>query len=299
MRVLLALAALALAFPARAQTPDTDILAGRLVRAGGALRIDGLVNLTARPGYDNQPHFTRDGKAVLYTRAADGQTDIWRHDLATGAAAALTRTAESEYSATPLARGGFAVIRVEADSTQRLWAFDDAGANPRLLLDDVMPVGYQAWLDDSTVALFILGDPATLRTAQPGRSGASPIAADIGRALQKVPGRRAVSFVQRRDGANWIALHEPGAREPVRLLARLPSDTVPAPDGTTREVAGEYHAWLADGTLLATAGGRVFALAPGRTEWQRVADFGERGWLLSRIAVDPREERIALVIETR
>lgn len=294
----LACVALALALPAAAQTPDTDIYVGRIVRADGGIRIEALANITARAGYDNQPHFTPDG-AVLYTRAEGGQTDIWRWDPGRGAGSALTHTAESEYSPTPIAGGGFAVIRVEADSTQRLWRFEADGTGEALLFPDVKPVGYQAWLDDSTAALFILGTPASLQTARLGRPGTRLVAADIGRAIQKVPGSRRASFVQQRDGGTWIVIHDPAAAPPLQPLVRVPVDTVVGEDGARREVPGEYHAWLPDGLLLATAGAKIFALEPGSTDWRLVADHAAAGWRLSRIAVDARGERIALVIEAR
>ncbi len=66
---------------------------------------------------------------------------------------------ESEYSATPLPDGsGLSVIRVEADSTQRLWRFDMDGANGSVVLEDVAPVGYHAWADQRTLVMFVLGE---------------------------------------------------------------------------------------------------------------------------------------------
>src|SRR5688500_15393910 len=74
-------------------------------------------NITNRAGYDNQPAFTADGKALLFTsRIDDAQTEIYRYYLRNRKTVRVTNTPESEYSATPLADGGFAVIRVEADS---------------------------------------------------------------------------------------------------------------------------------------------------------------------------------------
>lgn len=300
MKLLPALLCLALcALPATAQSPaaDFDIHVARLVRAAdGALRVDSLRNVTARRGYDNQPHFTADGGALLYTRQADdGQTDIWRYDIVRGVAAPVTATPESEYSPTPLAGGGFAVIRVEADSTQRLWRFADDGGGAALLFEDVKPVGYQAWLDDHAAALFVLGSPNSLQLATLGRPGARRIAEGIGRALQRVPGSARISFVHQRPDGSWITLFDPAARDSLRAFAPVPVDST----ATAQPVQGEYHAWLPDGTLLATAGARLFARPPGTGVWRVLADYSAAGWRLSRIAVDARGERIALVVETR
>jgi hypothetical protein len=153
--------------------PGTDIWVADLTRENGALRIGTPRNVTRRPGYDNQPAWTADGGAVLFTRiGADGQADAFRLDAATGAVRQLTRTAESEYSPTPLPGGGFSAVRVEADSTQRLWRFAADGGDPRLVFSEIAPVGYHAWADASTAALFVLGEPATLRLAD-ARTGES------------------------------------------------------------------------------------------------------------------------------
>ena len=45
-------------------------------------------NLTARPGWDNQPGFTRDGDAVLYASKRGERVDVWRYDA--GAAEPVT-----------------------------------------------------------------------------------------------------------------------------------------------------------------------------------------------------------------
>ncbi len=174
---------LALAAPAAAQVPATDIFVATLKVAKGPggtaqWQVGAPVNVTHRPGYDNQPAFLPGGRSFLYTVIGDdAQADIYRYDLAAGKSTRLTTTTESEYSPTPLPQGrGFSVVRVEPDSTQRLWAFDLDGSHPRLLLPGVKPVGYHAWIDSVTVAVFVLGSPATLqladlRTGKPRRDG--------------------------------------------------------------------------------------------------------------------------------
>ena len=94
-------------------------------------------------------------------------------------------------------------MRVERDSTQRLWRFPTDGSAPSLVLRDVKPVGYFAWLDSVTLALFVLGNPNTLQIADTRTGVARVVTSNIGRSLQRVPGGRRASFVQR-DGATWI-----------------------------------------------------------------------------------------------
>jgi len=270
--------------------PGTDIWLATLTHGeDGTLGIQDAVNVTERPGYDNQPFFLPDGSAFLYTVIDEaGQADIWRYELATGTARQVTHTApESEYSPTPTPwRGGFSVVRVEADSTQRLWHFDDDGTNPTLLLDSIQPVGYHAWSDTATVVLYVLGDPPTLQVARRLGSGAGTTAArDVGRSLQPIPGGNDVSYVQRlADGGTEIRRLHPstGAWEP--LITGLQG--------------GDFHAWTPDGTLLQAHEGRVYAWRPGAADWSQITDLTPLGITITRMAVSPDGTRIALVGET-
>lgn len=126
-------------------------------------------------------------------------TDIYRTDLSTGLSVPVRRTMpESEYSAMPTGDGkAITVIRVEADSTQRLWQLPLDGGEARVLFPEIKPVGYFAQPNDSTWALFVLGTPATLQLAHHGRGTGEVLARDIGRSLHRIPGTNAVSFVQR------------------------------------------------------------------------------------------------------
>src|SRR6185295_11787244 len=89
---------------------------------------------------------------------------------------------------------------VSSDGTQRLWQFTLEGTQPALVLERVKPVGYHAWADDHTLALFVLGEPATLQLADTRTGDAEVLARGIGRSLQRIPGRATISVVER-DGA--------------------------------------------------------------------------------------------------
>src|SRR5437667_3196481 len=223
---------------APAGPPATDIYLADLRVAQGRVSGGVAVAVTAMPGYDNQPVFLPDGGAFLYTSIReDSQADIYRYDIDTKTSVRLTATRESEYSPTPLPDGsGFSVVRVEADSTQRLWAFDLAGSPPRLVLDSIKPVGYHAWADDHTLVLFVLGSPSTLQIADarsPGKPG-EVVARDIGRSLQRIPGRAAVSFVQRDSAAgNWL--------EEVDIRTHQVTKLVKTPAGA------DFFVWTPDG----------------------------------------------------
>jgi len=272
-----------------AATPlTTDIYLADLRVAQGRVSIGAPVNATARPGYDNQPYFLPDGRAFLYTSVReDSQADIYRYDIDQKTSVRLTATRESEYSPTPLPDGGgFSVVRVEADSTQRLWAFDKDGTHPRLVLDSIKPVGYYAWGDAHTLVLFVLGSPPTLQIADAGFPTArgEVMAKDIGRSLQRIPGRTSVSFVQR-DSVAGPALEEFDIRRRrVTMVAKVPP-------------GAEFFAWTPEGIVLTASGTTLYQWDSRRGgAWEQVADLAAAGLSnVTRLAVSPQGDRVAIV----
>ncbi len=170
--------------PSLSAQATSDIFISKITGGDDGPRFSTPVNITHREGYDNQPSFTPDGRAILYTSIRDGQADSWRYDIALETLTRITTTPESEYSPTVMPSGTtFSAVRVEADSTQRLWSFDLDGDNPQILLHDIKPVGYHAWADASTLALFVLGQPPTLQLADVTSGTARVMASNIGRAF--------------------------------------------------------------------------------------------------------------------
>lgn len=276
--------------PAAAQSapPGTEIYLVPVSRAAGRLTLGRPVNVTNRRGYDNQPAFTPGDSALLYTSIrADGQADIYRYDLASRTTTRLTATPESEYSPTAMPGGKrFSAVRVERDSTQRLWSFRMDGSAPALVFEHIAPVGYHAWVDADTAVLYVLGKPNTLEIADRRSGRTEAVAHDVGRSLQRVPGRGAVSFLQHESDSTWslrlldLEHSVGGMRVVVKLATMLPRS--------------DYVAWLPNGTAVAGQDGKLFALEGGT--WREVADFG--GWGMkgiSRLAVSGDGRWLAVV----
>jgi hypothetical protein len=246
----------------------------------------GAVNITDRPGYDNQPAFSPDGGRLLFTSFRGGQTDIYRYDLRSGETSRVTATPESEYSPVVMPGGTtFSTVRVEADGRQRLWAFGLDGTDPRLVLDAVEPVGYHAWGDAHTLVLFVLGDPPTLQQADTRTGKAEIRARHIGRALHPVPGRHAVSFVHKPDDGGWsIQQLAPGTGAVTTLVPTLPGR--------------EDYAWLPDGALVMGDGGVLYRTTPRDGTWEVLADFSALGVTnITRLAADPAGGWLAFVAD--
>jgi hypothetical protein len=287
------LTVITVAAPAQPTPPSTDIWLAPLRARGTTLGVGTPVNVTNRAGYDNQPSFLTDGSGILYTALQDDppgpqaptQTDIFRYIIATKSTERVTKTAESEYSPTLMPSGSsFSVVRVEPDSTQRLWRFDLNGLHPSLLLPHVKPVGYHAWIDERTVALFVLGSPPMLLSADVITGVVDTIIGSIGRSLHKIPGRRAVSFVHKvSPGEWWIKEFDLAAKSITAIV---------------RTLAGrEDYAWTPDGILVMAQGSKLFSYRPGASAgWTEIADFSSQKIEgVTRIAVSPLGNWIAFV----
>lgn len=275
---------------ASAQAPESDIYLAPLRRIRDSLVVGAPVNVTHRIGYDNQPSFLPNSRAILYTAVgADGQADIWRYDIADHRTSRVTSTRESEYSATVMPGGlRMSVIRVEADSTQRLWSLAMDGSDPQILLSAQRPVGYHDWLSPMRLATYVLGKPATLHVVDSDGGHDEVRARDIGRALHRVPGKDAFSYTQRdSSGALWITV-QPASGESETMLIKA------APDN-------EFHAWTPDAILLSATGGQLVrwngALDATRA-WLPVADLSKAGLRnVTRLAVSPDGKWLAFVAE--
>ncbi|MEO7084806.1 MAG: hypothetical protein ABI442_10710 [Gemmatimonadaceae bacterium] len=277
--------------------PSTDVyLAPISLDNYGALVIGTPVNITNRPGYDNQPSFTPDNRAILYTSTRDdGQSDIYRYDIATKKITRVTKTAESEYSAQAMPDGKrFSVIRVERDSTQRLWSFAMNGSDPRLVIKNLKPVGYHAWIDAENLATFVLGSPNALVHTNLKTGKSDTLARNIGRSLspERLPAKsaapkdRAFTFTHRVDSVSMLAM--------IRLPDRKPEELVAMPRGA------QDYAWVSDSLVVTSLDTKLLSWHRGAKGWTEAADFVAAGLTkVSRLAVSRDGKWLAIVAEPR
>jgi len=288
----------ALAAMTPAQAPGPDVFLAPILPAGSATAIGPWTNISNNAGYDNQPSFQPDSRALLFSSNRDGkQTDVYRYEIGTKLLAQVTRTAESEYSPTITPDGRtFSVIQVEADNTQRLWRFDPDGSRPRVVLENVKPVGYHAWIDDTRLALFVLGasgSPSTLQLANTTTGAAAVVATGIGRSILLRPGRGTISFIPAA-APRMLQEFDPRTGAVGPLIAPL--------DGS------QDAAWMPDDRLLMGRGTALSVWSPGTEGWTLFADLASPAFAsgaappvasVTRLAVSPDGRWLAFVAEPR
>jgi hypothetical protein len=285
------LLAIAAAVPLAAQQPPgADIWLVSIRDSAGQMVLGAARNLTARPGYDNQPAWAPRGDLIYYsTQRGDAQNDIWRIDVASGVQTRVTTTApESEYSPTVMPGGtALSVVKVERDSAQRLWRVPLDGSVASVILPDIKPVGYHAWGDANTLGLYVLGSggtPATFRVADVRTGTAKIVATGIQRGLAKIPNARAISYIASVSPEEaWIMKYDLDSGDTTRIARMLPGV--------------QDYAWTPLGGLLAARGSRVYAWSAS-ADWTPIGDlarYGVEG--ITRLAVSPRGDALAFVAQ--
>lgn len=236
-------------------------------------------------GYNNQPHFFADQEiwVTSQTRYDTTQTDIQSLHFGTRVRTQITQTRTSEYSPTPMPDGKhFSAIVVEDDGSQRLWKFPKAGeGNGQPLLPDLTGVGYHAWLDETNLACFIVGEPHYLAHVQTNHSRQRRIASNVGRCLQKHPKTNALYFVVKATDQTWfIKSYQPDTEKQSIICTTLSGS--------------EDFVILEDGTLIMGQNQKLFAWK--REMWVPIADLSIYGVKkISRLA--SRNGKLAIVVQ--
>jgi hypothetical protein len=269
-----------------AAAPANDIYLATLEKHKQGTTLGEPRNATHRAGYDNQPYFLPDGKQFYYTSIRDdGQADIWRYDVTRGESTQITKTPVSEYSPTvPPDGDGISTVRVEKDGSQRLWRYGADGTPGKPIVDDEKAVGYHAWIDEDTIALFIVGEPTVLRMFDLRSKRTRDIAQGLGRCLQAVPARPAVAYIETR----------PDSSASLKMLQWPAGET----SQVTQPLEGsEDFALSNDGEIYMAREQTIYAWQHEPGKWRAIADFsGKLPGAISRLAVSPRSDLMAFVV---
>ncbi len=235
------------------------------------------------PGYDNQPHFSGDGKTLFYTTIENGGGDTWKWNVGSHKATRLMTTPEGEYSPTemPFDTASLSMIRVEQDGTQRLWKFEP-GAGFSLIFETVKPVGYHAW-SGKNIAMFILGEPASLQVTRFGEEKTEVVAEGIGRCIQKIPGRNAISYTRLNESTATVHRYD--------FDSKTTAPLVTLPQGH------EDYVWYSKEVIVGSDGQRLLVRSTADNDSWRAIDSpaGLNLQGITRLAISPDQSKIAVV----
>jgi ketosteroid isomerase-like protein len=277
-----------------AQINDSEVWVGSLDMSGGRFAVSNLMNISHHPGYDNQPAFFLDGKlafasqiAVLDETGHAVQAVI--HDFANGTSTAVPGALG--FSPTPAADGSLMLLR-----DGHVVLHERSGKETQLT--ETKDAGYFTRFDDQTWALYMNDKQRRIVMYDAKTKTLDTTALGAITAPFRVPGKRAVTFV----AIEPFPIPEGEAPTRKLFLRQLNLDdrhvitlaSIPFPTSGS-------HAWTSRGTLLIASGHTIFEWNPAKPDdWHSAATFDDpelQG--LTRIAISPRGDRIALVSTPR
>ena len=146
------------------QILNTDIWLFKLKRNKNELLLVNPINITNRPGYDNQPSFSNDSKKIFFVSVKnDNQSDIYCYHISKKTTLQLTNTTESEYSPYLNQNSNYLnSVVVEKDSSQRIHFINSLNGLSEKKID-IDSVGYYTFLNSDTVLHYKLTSPHSLR----------------------------------------------------------------------------------------------------------------------------------------
>jgi hypothetical protein len=267
--------------------PSNSIYLADVRGEGGHLTVGTPEKISTWKGYNNQPSFSADGLSILYVSYRDTQSDIYRYDIGSQSTSQVTKTRESEYSPQPMPGfPRFSVIRVEGDSTQRLWSFANDGTRASPVFPKQKGAGYYCWIDNSRAAMFVIGknDTDSLKIVQLYDNPEPVIATNIGRCLQRVPIKGGLCYVQRKDDTtSFVEVYDLKAHKNYQLLKTLPGS--------------QDFVWTKNDDIIMAKGSKLYICRPpDESKWTEFADFSRQGLKnITRLALNPSNDKIAIV----
>ncbi len=270
---------------------STEIYLFDLQELDSIITLSNPVNISAREGYDNQPSFTDDSQALLFSSFRNGQSDISKYFINERYRVWITDTKANEFSPMPYPgkKKYFTCVRLNEDETQLLYKYAYKKKTPELLIPDLR-VGYYLWFDEKTLISFVIGDVESLQVSNFKFKIKYPIQKNIGRSIQKIPaaaglGPQLVSFINLEHESPEIY-----AINPMTSDSKYITDPIKG---------SQDLAWTKNGSMLMGHGNKIYKFHPQKdSEWQPVAiecPLPFDG--ISRIVISPDGAKIAVVVD--
>jgi hypothetical protein len=254
-----------------AQLPKTDVYFAEFKTLGTNPQMVSLKYLNGfNPnGYNNQPKFFGYDEIFMTSAIDTAQTtDIYHLDLKKTEIFRVTDTEKiSEFSPAPTPLlGWFTCVRIESDGVdQSLWKYptERSGQGTRLL-PNLKNIGYYAWINQDTLALFLVGSPHKLAVANVKTGTVETIVESIGRCL-KVDNNGNLIFVHKISTDNWVLKTFHIQDKSMSIVCKMP-------------IGREDFDIMINGTLVVGDGSMIKTFLPGKDkDWISIADLTAKG----------------------
>ncbi len=267
------------------QLPDTEIYMAEMKYENSKWIFGEAENITSRVGYDNQPSFSPDKKSLLFVQVSDSlQSDVAEYSFKAKSVRLLTSSPESEYSPsyTP-DKSKISTVRVDLDSAQRFYTFNPSNPSETTFIPGTDSIGYYCWLNDSLLAMFLVGEKFSLQLLDIRSHLKTFIAFNIGRCLKLSADNKSLLFLDKSDSTKWMI-------SSLRISDFKINSISPAIKGS------EDFSPLPDGSLIMGSEGKLF-LWNEKVEhnWILAMDYQNSMGPFYRITVNEDGNKIAFV----
>lgn len=281
---------LLLFFPAAAiAQPGSEIYLFDMTVINNKIIVSHPVNITQHKGYDSQPFFHSGQPLIYYASFNDsGRSDIKVYNYSTQQTTNLTVTHEREYSPTLTPDKKFISCIIQRDNgAQDLGKYPVKGGEPIVLINNLV-VGYHAWIDKNRLLLFVLDDSVSnsLHDYDLLTKEDKIIAKNAGRSLHTIPGKPAMSFVQK-------------INKKEATIERFNTKSLTVSTITKALPGQEDLVWTKTGLIIMSDGEKLYSYQPGTNAgWQQIIISGDTSMLkgVTRLALNKANTKLAVVV---
>lgn len=273
-----------------AQEP-TEIYLFELNEEESSIVLSNPVNISNRPGYDNQPSFTEDGTGLLFTSFRDGQADISKYFIAENYRVWITNTEFNEFSPMPFPgkKKYFSCVRMKDDGGQSLYKYAYKKKAPEPLITDAK-IGYYLWYNEKSVVSFVIDDIESLQVSNFKYGIRYPIQYNIGRSINHIPEQAEL-------GSGLISYISLSHESPeIYSINPLNSET----KYITDVIAGSQDlSWTKNGSMLMGVGNKIYKYNPKHDkQWKAIQVDCELPFDgVTRLVISPDGKRLAVVVQ--
>ena len=263
---------------------DTEVYLFDLNKSKDEYSLSNKKNISNNPGYDSQPHFY-DANTILFSSTRNGQTDIVKYDIKTGAKTFINSTpGGGEYSPQRIPKSDHvSAVRLDTTGLQRFYKYDiNTGKSEELIKNLV--VAYPMWYDkDFVVSSVIVNNSLELTVTNVNENMSVSIETQTGRSIHKIPNSKNVSFISKKNSI-W-EIHSLDVK-------KLKSTKITDIDGKYEDIC-----WMPNGTILLAKKNQILSFNPKANDGWKVLFTIESVENISRIIVSNDGTKLSLVAE--